>query len=149
MEQLGKDNTCRPFSLEMRNLIAHSHWDMFSLVRKTPWFGCTHSTDTSCLPGEEAYLHDHLVWTRDWTQSFASHGLCQPPFQHAPGENTSATIQMEGFMWSSYMYMALQMYVIGDVTVVVWHLYLFGYVLVVYVCVIVINVECSRRYYMY
>ena len=34
-------------------------------------------------------------------------------------------------MWSSYMYMALQMYVIGDVTVVVWHLYLFGYVLVV------------------
>ena len=52
-----------------------------------------------------------------------------------PGENTSATTQMEGFMWSSYMYMALQMYVIGDVTVVVWHLYLFGYVLVVYVCV--------------
>ena len=37
-------------------------------------------------------------------------------------------------MWSSYMYMALQMYVIGNVTVVVWHLYLFGYVLVVYVC---------------
>ena len=31
-------------------------------------------------------------------------------------------------MWSSYMYMALQMYVIGNVTVVVWHLYLFGYV---------------------
>ena len=106
-----------------------------SLVRKTPWFGCTHSTDTSCLPGEEAYLHDHLVWTRDWTQSFASHGLCQPPFQHAPGENTSATTQMEGFMWSSYMYMALQMYVIGNVTVVVWHLYL---------CV-----ESSRRHYMY
>ena len=108
-----------------------------SLVRKTPWFGCTRSTDTSCLPGEEAYLHDHLVWTRDWTKSFASHGLCQPHFQHAPGENTSATTQMEGFMWSSYMYMymALQMYVIGDVTVVVWHLYLFGYVLVVYVCV--------------
>ena len=26
----------------------------------------------------------------DWTQSFASHGLCQPPFQHAPGESTSA-----------------------------------------------------------
>ena len=49
-------------------------------------------------------------------------------------------------MWSSYMYMALQMYVIGDVTIVVWHLYLFGYVLVVYVCVIVINVESSRRY---
>ena len=44
---------------------------------------------------------------------------------------TSATTQMEGFMWSSYMYMALQMYVIGIVTVVVWHLYLFGYVLVV------------------
>ena len=40
------------------------------------------------------------------------------------------------------MYIALQMYVIGDVTVV-WHLYLFGYVLVV--CVIVINVESSRR----
>ena len=47
------------------------------------------------------------------------------------------------------MYMALQMYVIGDVTVVVWHLYLFSYVLVVYVCVIVINVESSRRYYLY
>jgi hypothetical protein len=31
VEQLGKDNTCRAFSLEMRNLIAHprgSHWDM-------------------------------------------------------------------------------------------------------------------------
>ena len=50
-------------------------------------------------------------------------------------------------MWSSYMYMALQMYAIGNVTVVVWHLYLFGYVLVVYVCVIVINVEstCTNR----
>ena len=35
-------------------------------------------------------------------------------------------------MWSRYMYMALQMYVISDVTVVVRHLYLFGYVLVVY-----------------
>ena len=48
--------------------------------------------------------------------------------------------------WSSYMYMALQMYVIGNVTVVVWHLYLFGYVLVVYVCD-----KCGkfRRYYMY
>ena len=70
---------------------------------------------------------------------------------HLHGENTSATTQMEGFIWSSYMYMALdlQMYVIGDVTVVVWHLYLFGYVLVVYVCVIVINVESSRRYNMY
>ena len=78
-----------------------------------------------------------------WT---VSHGLCQPPFQHAPGENTSATTQMEGFMWSSYMYMALQMYVIGNVTVVVWHLYLFGYVLVVYVCD-----KCGkfRRFYMY
>ena len=54
--------------------------------------------------------------------------------------------QMEGFMWSSYMYMALQMYAIGNVTVVVWHLYLFGYVLVVYVCD-----KCGkfRRYYMY
>ena len=49
-------------------------------------------------------------------------------------------------MWSSYMYLALQMYVIGNVTVVVWHLYLFGYVLVVYVCD-----KCGkfRRYYMY
>ena len=37
MEQLGKDNTCRPFSLEMRNLIAHprgSHWDMNKLSLK-------------------------------------------------------------------------------------------------------------------
>ena len=43
--------------------------------------------------------------------------------------------QMEGFVWSSYMYMALQMHVIhvGDrVTVMVC---LFGYLLVVYVCV--------------
>ena len=37
------------------------------------------------------------------------------------------------------MYMALQMKVI-DVTVMVWHLYLFGYL---YVCVII--VEGSRR----
>ena len=58
----------------------------------------------------QAYLHDHLVWTwEDWTHSFTSHGLCQPPFQHASGESTSATTQMEGFVWSSYMYMALQM----------------------------------------
>ena len=71
------------------------------------------------------------IWTRDCTQSFASHGLCQPPFQHAPGENTSATTQM----WSSYMYMALQMYVIGDVTIVVWHLYLFGCIGCVCACV--------------
>ena len=47
--------------------------------------------------------------------------------------------QMEGFVWSSYMYMALQMYVIhvgDDVTVMV---YFFGYLLVVFVC------EGSRR----
>ena len=56
-----------------------------SLVRKLLGL-VVHIAHTSCLPGEEAYLHDHLVWTRDWTQSFASHGLCQPPFQHAPGE---------------------------------------------------------------
>ena len=113
---VGPKNNCLKW-LQLSHPVVST---FISLVRKTPWFGCTHSTDTSCLPGEEAYLHDHLVWTMDWTQSFASHGLCQPPFQHAPGENTSATTQMEGFfMWSSYMYMALQMYVIGDVTVVV------------------------------
>ena len=42
--------------------------------------------------------------------------------------------QMEGFVWSSYMCMALQMYVIhvgDDVTVMV---YFFGYLLVVFVC---------------
>ena len=37
------------------------------------------------------------------------------------------------------MYMALQMYMI-DLTVMVWHLYLFGYL---YVCVIIL--EGSRR----
>ena len=49
-------------------------------------------------------------------------------------------------MLSSYMYIALQMYVIGDVTVVVCHLYLFGYVVCVYVCD-----KCGkfRRFYMY
>ena len=106
-------------------------------------------TPVVCQERRLTYMTTWYGPCRDWTQSFASHGLCQPPFQHALGESTSATTQMEGFMWSSYMYMALQMYVIGDVTVVVWHLYLFGYVLVVYVCVIVINVESSRRYYMY
>ena len=117
-----------------------------SLVRKTPWFGCTHSTDTNCLPGEEAYLHDHLVWTRDWTQSFASHGLCQPPFQHAPGEKLQQQLKWKALCGLAICTMALQMYAIGNVTVVVWHLYLFGYVLVVYVCD-----KCGkfRRYYLY
>ena len=47
--------------------------------------------------------------------------------------------QMEGFVWSSYMYMALQMYVIhvGD-RCNSYGVYLFGYLLVVYV-------EGSRR----
>ena len=79
---VGPKNNCLKW-LQLSHPVVST---FISLVRKTPWFGCTHSTDTSCLPGEEAYLHDHLVWTRDWTQSFASHGLRQPPFQHAPGE---------------------------------------------------------------
>ena len=48
-------------------------------------------------------------------------------------------------MWSSYMYMALQMYVIGNVTVVVWQLYLFGYVLVVYVWKVQEGITCTNR----
>ena len=59
---VGPKNNCLKW-LQLSHPVVST---FISLVRKTPWFGCTHRTVTSrCLPGEEAYLHDHLVWTRD------------------------------------------------------------------------------------
>ena len=113
---VGPKNNCLKW-LQLSHPVVST---FISFVRKTPWCGCTHSTDTSCLPGMDQGLDTKfcISWTVPATLP----------------TKTSETTQMEGFMWSSYMYTALQMYVIGDVTVVVWHLYLFGYVLVVYVC---------------